>query len=81
MKIRQVGVDLKIILNIRFNENPLSGCRIVLCGRTDRHDRANRRSSQFLQTPLLKAAHYLHPWDNYLTKWGLQKTWAWRSRT
>ena len=25
-------------LNIGFNENPFSGSRAVLCGRTDRHD-------------------------------------------
>ena len=54
---------------IKFNEDPWSGSRVVLLGRTDRHDRPNSRSSQFLQTPLLKAAHYLQPWGNYLMKW------------
>ena len=39
--------------NIEFNENPLSGSRVVPCGqldgRKDRHDEANRRFSQFCE--------------------------------
>jgi hypothetical protein len=33
--------------HIRFNENLSSGSRVVPCGRTDRHDEANSRLSQF----------------------------------
>jgi hypothetical protein len=33
--------------NIKFNENPSSGSRVVPCGRTDRQDEANSRFSQF----------------------------------
>jgi hypothetical protein len=34
-------------LNMKFQENPPSGSRDVLCGRKDRHDEAYSRSSQF----------------------------------
>jgi hypothetical protein len=33
--------------DIKFHENPSSGSQVVLCGRTDRHDVANSRFSQF----------------------------------
>ena len=33
--------------NIKFHENPSSGSGVFPCGRTDRHDEANRRFSQF----------------------------------
>jgi len=37
--------------NIKFHVNPSSGSRVVPCGqtdgRTDRHDKANSRFSQF----------------------------------
>jgi len=33
--------------NIKFHENPSSEGRAVPCGRTDRHDEANTRFSQF----------------------------------
>jgi hypothetical protein len=33
--------------NGKFYENPSNGCRVVLCGRTDRKDDANSRFSQF----------------------------------
>ena len=33
-------------LNIKFRENPSSGCRVIPCGRTDRHDEAACRFSQ-----------------------------------
>ena len=33
--------------NTKFHENPPSGSRLVRCGRTDRHDEANSRFSQF----------------------------------
>ena len=32
--------------NIKFHKNPSSGCRVIPCGRTDRHDETNRRFSQ-----------------------------------
>jgi len=35
--------------NIKFHENPSSGSRVVPCRRTDRHDEANIRSSQFCE--------------------------------
>jgi hypothetical protein len=35
--------------NIKFNENPSSVSRDVPGGRTDTHDEANRRSSQFCE--------------------------------
>jgi len=37
---------LLIILNIKFNENPSSARRIVMCRQTDRHDEANCRYSR-----------------------------------
>jgi hypothetical protein len=41
--------------NVIFHENNPSGNRVVPCGRTerrtDRHDEANSRSSQFCETP------------------------------
>jgi len=37
----------KNIQNIKFQENPSSGSGAVPCGRTDRHDEANSRFSQF----------------------------------
>jgi hypothetical protein len=35
--------------NIEFHENPSSKSRVVLYGRTDGHDEANTRSSQFYE--------------------------------
>jgi hypothetical protein len=35
--------------NIKFHENPFSGNRVVTCGRTDRHDEASSRFSQFCE--------------------------------
>ena len=35
--------------NIKFHENPSSGSRVDLYGRTDRHDEANSRCSQFCE--------------------------------
>jgi hypothetical protein len=35
--------------NIKFRENPFSGSLVVPCRRTDRHDEANFRFSQFLR--------------------------------
>jgi hypothetical protein len=36
----------KKILNIKFYQNPSNGSRVVPCGRTDRHDEADRCFSQ-----------------------------------
>jgi len=33
--------------NIKFHKNPSSGSRAVPCGRTEGHDEANSRFSQF----------------------------------
>jgi hypothetical protein len=33
--------------NTKFNENPSSGIRVVPCGQTDRHEKANSSFSQF----------------------------------
>ena len=35
--------------NIKLNENLSSGSRVVPCGRTDIHDEANSRFSQFCE--------------------------------
>jgi hypothetical protein len=35
--------------NKKFRENSSSGGRVVPCGRTDRHDKANSRFSQFCE--------------------------------
>jgi len=35
--------------NIKFHKNPSSGSRVVPDGRTDRHDEANSRFSQFFE--------------------------------
>jgi hypothetical protein len=35
--------------NIKFQENPSSGSRVLPCGRTDRRDEANSRFSQFCE--------------------------------
>jgi len=35
--------------NIKFQENPSSGSRVVPIGQTDEHDEANSRFSQFCE--------------------------------
>jgi len=35
--------------NMKFNENPSNGSRVVPYGRTDRRDEANSRFSQFCE--------------------------------
>jgi len=35
--------------NIKFNQNPSSGCWVAPCGRTNRHDEANSRISQLCE--------------------------------
>jgi len=35
--------------NVKFNENPSNGSRVVSCGRTDRHGEANSRFAQFCE--------------------------------
>ena len=53
MKIEFSGQFLEKVSNIKFNQNPSSGSRCVLCvqtdGLTDRHDEANSHFSQFCQ--------------------------------
>jgi hypothetical protein len=40
--------------NVKIHENSFSGCRIVPCRRTDRHDEADSRFSQFSNSPRYK---------------------------
>ena len=40
--------------NVKFHGNTSSGSRAVPCGRTDRHDEANSRFSQFCERALKK---------------------------
>jgi hypothetical protein len=42
--------DFKKYSNIKFNEDPSSGSRVVPCGGKDRHDEANHRFSQFRES-------------------------------
>jgi hypothetical protein len=42
----------EIYSSVKFHENVSSGKRIVPCGRTDRHDEANSRSSQICERAL-----------------------------
>jgi len=37
--------------NIKFNKNPSSTSRVITCGRTDKHDEAGSRFSQFCARP------------------------------
>ena len=37
--------------NIKIHENPSNGSRVVPCGQTDRHDKADSRFSQFRHVP------------------------------
>jgi len=37
--------------HVKFHENPSCGSRVVPCGRTDAHDVANGRFSQFRNAP------------------------------
>ena len=52
------STDFRKILNIEFREDPTSGRRVVPCGRTDGHDEADSRFSQFApnKRPLLSTA-------------------------
>jgi hypothetical protein len=36
--------------NIKFQENPSSGSRVVSCGQMDRHDKVNSRFPQFCES-------------------------------
>ena len=42
--------DFRKILSINFHQDPSSGSRVLTWGRTDRHDEANRRFSQFCES-------------------------------
>ena len=48
------------VSNIKFNQNPSSGRRVVACGQTDGRDEANRRFSQFCEKRLLADMVPLH---------------------
>jgi len=50
MKLESSRQIFQKYLNIKFYENPSGGKRVVPCGRTDRHDEANSRFSQFCET-------------------------------
>jgi len=41
--------DFLKTLKYQIRESPSGGSRIVACGRTDRHDKANSRFSQFCE--------------------------------
>ena len=41
------GRSFEKFSDIQFHKNPSSGSRVVPCGRTDGHDEANSRFSQF----------------------------------
>ena len=43
--------DARKILNYQISRNSSNGSRVVPCGRTDRHDEANSRSSEFYNAP------------------------------
>jgi hypothetical protein len=49
MKIESSRKNLKKYSDIKFNENPSSGSRVVACAKTDRHDEANSRFSQICE--------------------------------
>ena len=48
----QLTVLYRFSKNTKFHENPSSGSPIVQCGRTDGHDEANSRFSQFCKSAL-----------------------------
>jgi len=52
MKLEHSGQTFEKYSNIEFNENLSSRSRVVPCGRTDRHDEANSRFSQFCERAL-----------------------------
>jgi hypothetical protein len=54
MKLESSQQLLEKYTYIKFRDNLSSGSRVVSCGRTDRHDEANRRSSQFCERALKK---------------------------
>ena len=47
IKIKVSKQSLEKSSNIKFHENPSGGSGVVPCGRTERHDEANSRFSQF----------------------------------
>ena len=56
MKLELVRQVCEKYSNIKFNENPFSGNRVVPCGRTEkrRHDEAHGRFSQFCENAIDK---------------------------
>jgi hypothetical protein len=51
MKLEFSGPIFEKYSNIKFNENPSSGNRVVSRGKTDRHDEANSHLSHFANAP------------------------------
>jgi hypothetical protein len=49
MKNEFSGQILEKYQNVKFYENPPSGSRVVPCGRTEGHNEANSRFSQFCE--------------------------------
>jgi len=49
MKLEFSGQAFEKYSNISFYKNPSGGSRVVPCGRTDRHDKAMSRLSQFCE--------------------------------
>jgi len=58
MRLEFSGQFFEKYSNTKFNENPSSGTRVVLCGRTDgrtdRNKEINSRFSQFCEKRLIK---------------------------
>jgi hypothetical protein len=54
---------------MKFYENPSNGSRVVPCGRTDRHDKANSRVSQFCEKCLKTKAGSVIPQNEDAVRW------------
>jgi hypothetical protein len=52
--------------NIKFHENPSNGSRVVPCGWTDRHDKANSRFRNFANAPKKKKLKYSTHFGTFL---------------
>jgi hypothetical protein len=52
MKLEFSGQFFEKYVHINFHENPFSGSRVVPCGWTDGHDKANSRFTQFCESVL-----------------------------
>ena len=72
----------KIHSNKKLQENPSSGSKVVPCGWTDRHDKANSRFSQFCEYTYKKVCshspwptHYIDPYENRMNLFLYSKYW------